>query len=239
MIALHNLAQLARLSRDPAAALPIAEALTLARELGEASMVASGLTAMGHAMLDAGEPGRAATLFGESLDLAHDRGNVGDVIDALEGWARLGAETGQAVRAACIFGATGVLRDAVGVPYSPSDLAYFAPTMAALQTTLGDDGFADASARGRELSRDEALAEAVAIARGAEADAPSLEPSCLTRREREVLRLVVEGLSDKEIGAALTISAQTVTKHVGNVLRKLDVPSRTAAATLAVRRGLI
>jgi DNA-binding NarL/FixJ family response regulator len=60
---------------------------------------------------------------------------------------------------------------------------------------------------------------------------------CLTPREREVLRLVVEGLSDKEIGAVLTISAQTVTKHVGNLMRKLDVPSRTAAATLATRRG--
>jgi DNA-binding NarL/FixJ family response regulator len=65
----------------------------------------------------------------------------------------------------------------------------------------------------------------------------SRDEPCLTPREREVLRLLVEGLSDKEIGTALAISAQTATKHVGNLLRKLNVPSRTAAATLALRRG--
>jgi DNA-binding NarL/FixJ family response regulator len=54
-----------------------------------------------------------------------------------------------------------------------------------------------------------------------------------------VLRLVVEGHADKEIAAVLAISAQTVAKHVGHILRKLDVPSRTAAATLATRRGLL
>ena len=50
---------------------------------------------------------------------------------------------------------------------------------------------------------------------------------------------MVEGQSDKEIGAQLGISAETATKHVGHILRKLDVPSRTAAATLATRRGLL
>ena len=64
-------------------------------------------------------------------------------------------------------------------------------------------------------------------------------PQGLTEREREVLRLLVEGLSDKEIGAVMGISGQTATKHVSNLLRKLDVPSRTGAAILAVRRGYV
>ncbi|MDP9365418.1 MAG: LuxR C-terminal-related transcriptional regulator, partial [Chloroflexota bacterium] len=60
----------------------------------------------------------------------------------------------------------------------------------------------------------------------------------LTRREREVLGLLVEGRSDREIGEALFIGHRTVSTHVANILAKLRVDSRTAAATLAVRRGL-
>ena len=60
----------------------------------------------------------------------------------------------------------------------------------------------------------------------------------LTRRERDVLRLVAAGQSDREIAGALAIRPRTVEWHVANVLRKLRVGSRTAAATYAVRHGL-
>jgi DNA-binding NarL/FixJ family response regulator len=61
----------------------------------------------------------------------------------------------------------------------------------------------------------------------------------LTSREQDVLRLLVEGSSDREIAEALGLSYRTVTSHVRNILGKLDVTSRTAAATQAVRRGLV
>jgi DNA-binding NarL/FixJ family response regulator len=53
------------------------------------------------------------------------------------------------------------------------------------------------------------------------------------------LRLVAEGYSNQEIAAALFISPRTVTNHVVNILNKLGVESRTAAATLAVRQQLV
>jgi non-specific serine/threonine protein kinase len=59
----------------------------------------------------------------------------------------------------------------------------------------------------------------------------------LTSRERQVLQLIVDGLSDKEIASALSISARTVSNHVSGMLAKLGVSSRTAAATLALRQG--
>jgi predicted ATPase/DNA-binding CsgD family transcriptional regulator len=244
MAALHNLAQIDRLRKNGAAAAArLEEAVALARELGEASMVASGLTTLGHVVLDGGDPRRAAGLLNEGLDLAQDRGNVGGAIDALEGLARVGVATGHAETAARLFGATEALRAAVGVPFSPSDTAYFAPTMEALQRALGNADCAAAAALGRELSQEEAAAEASALARatlaGGESEAGTGGRPRLTPREREVLRLVVEGQSDKEIGAQLGISAETATKHVGNILRKLNVPSRTAAAMLAVRKGLV
>jgi non-specific serine/threonine protein kinase len=61
----------------------------------------------------------------------------------------------------------------------------------------------------------------------------------LTPRELEVLQLLAAGLSDREIGEALFIAPRTASFHVTNLLRKLDVDSRTAAATFAVRHRLI
>ncbi|MFD4352138.1 LuxR C-terminal-related transcriptional regulator [Nocardia sp. NPDC058518] len=59
--------------------------------------------------------------------------------------------------------------------------------------------------------------------------------SLLTSREREILRLVVDGLSNREVGARLFISADTVKEHVSRILAKLQVNSRIAAAVVAVR----
>jgi DNA-binding NarL/FixJ family response regulator len=61
----------------------------------------------------------------------------------------------------------------------------------------------------------------------------------LTAREIEVLRLVAEGLRNKEIAARLAISGQTAEFHVKNILAKLGVNDRTKAVTVAVRRGII
>jgi two-component system NarL family response regulator len=61
----------------------------------------------------------------------------------------------------------------------------------------------------------------------------------LTPREIEVLRLIAEGLRNKEIAASLAISVQTAEFHVKNILAKLGVNDRTKAVTVAVRRGII
>ena len=58
-----------------------------------------------------------------------------------------------------------------------------------------------------------------------------------TAREREVLRLIAEGRTNREIGAALFISAKTASVHVSNILGKLGVASRTEAAAVALRDG--
>ncbi|MCB0144783.1 MAG: response regulator transcription factor [Caldilineaceae bacterium] len=64
-------------------------------------------------------------------------------------------------------------------------------------------------------------------------------PEKLTERETEVLRLLAQGLANKEIAAALTIGEKTVKTHVSNILAKLGVVSRTQAALYAARIGLV
>ena len=61
----------------------------------------------------------------------------------------------------------------------------------------------------------------------------------LTGRELEVLRMIVNGLSNKEIASALNIAEVTVKLHVSHVLEKLNVKDRTHAATEALKRGII
>lgn len=61
----------------------------------------------------------------------------------------------------------------------------------------------------------------------------------LTRRELEVLDLLTEGLTNKQIGERLDLSPRTIKTHVQNLLRKLDVPDRTAAVATALRDELI
>jgi NarL family two-component system response regulator LiaR len=65
---------------------------------------------------------------------------------------------------------------------------------------------------------------------------PTAEP--LTQRELEVLRLISQGLSNKEIAAKIFVAEWTVRTHVSNVLSKLHLASRTQAALYALRSGI-
>jgi RNA polymerase sigma factor (sigma-70 family) len=60
----------------------------------------------------------------------------------------------------------------------------------------------------------------------------------LTPREREVLALLAEGLTNRRIAERLVVSEHTVHRHVASILRKLDLPTRAAAAAVAARAGL-
>ncbi len=61
----------------------------------------------------------------------------------------------------------------------------------------------------------------------------------LTSRELQVLRLIVDGLTNKEIASQLCLSTDTVKRHVEHIIKKLQVSDRTQAAVQAVRRGLV
>ena len=99
----------------------------------------------------------------------------------------------------------------------------------------------------------QALADAI---RDVHAGRPALHPSVAARlmrqgsapridarrphaREREVLRLMVEGLANKQIAQRLGIGEKTIKTHVSRVLAKLGVADRTQAAVLAIREGLV
>jgi DNA-binding CsgD family transcriptional regulator len=79
-----------------------------------------------------------------------------------------------------------------------------------------------------------------ALVRGVVGEAPATPKDTfgLSRREREVLALISEGRTNREIGERLFISQKTVGVHVGNILAKLGVSGRVEAAAVAIRLGL-
>lgn len=108
----------------------------------------------------------------------------------------------------------------------------------ALARTLQRLGRADAAGRELELAR-KRFAALGASAEERRAAARPPDDTGLTAREAEILGLVALGLSNKQIAARLTLSEHTVHRHVANILVKLRLSSRAAAAAYAAKHGLI
>jgi DNA-binding CsgD family transcriptional regulator len=101
---------------------------------------------------------------------------------------------------------------------------------------------AGALAAARELGAVPLTGALTDLSRRARLDLPGVpvtSPDVLTSREAEVLVLVAEGLSNRQIGERLFISAKTVSVHISRILDKLDVGGRAEAVAVAHRRGLL
>jgi len=103
----------------------------------------------------------------------------------------------------------------------------------------------NATGRLRRVGRDADAAATAASGRmpslgaGGEGEEPDRRFEELTPREREVLKLVSQGASNREIASALYISEKTVKNHVTHILKKIGVDDRLQAALLAVREGWV
>jgi DNA-binding CsgD family transcriptional regulator len=165
------------------------------------------------------------------------------VAEALDGVAGAVARS-HAERAARLFGAAATLRERLGAAVAPWDRPAHERDLAVTRAALSPEAFAVAQKAGAGLSVAEAVAEALTEPSAAlpAVDAPAApDPFAalgLTPREEEVLRLVAQGLSDREIGAALFVSPRTVNGHVSSILAKLGLETRSAVAAFAVRHGL-
>jgi DNA-binding NarL/FixJ family response regulator len=112
--------------------------------------------------------------------------------------------------------------------------AYDYPQYAAAAQRLGGSGFVVKTAPLTELVEAIHCAAAGGSAFGYRPDPSAV---ALTRRERDVVRLVADGRSNDEIGASLGISTKTVEGHLRRLFERLGVQSRTELATRAVREG--
>ena len=227
------------------AATLFADALQEFRTFDQPWLIGFALAGLGKIARAQGDYTRAAALYAECLTLRWER--VGDkvgIAGSLRGLASIAAHTGSYARAARLYGAAEAVREAMGAPaprhHPPSEQA-----IARARGGLGEATFAAAWQEGRALSLVDAIAEALIVPAEAAANTTKRTPLTpaarhgLTPREVEVLQLVREGCSNRQIGERLFISERTARTHVQNILNKLDVGTRAAAAAYAVEHGLI
>lgn len=227
------------------------EAATLFRHLGVLRWV--GMTEWFRGMFalaDRRFP-EAARHYRESLRTLIDATDVVWLFKPLAGLAAIAAETGDLESAARLLGVVDRLLLDTGGRLFPFDRPAYERAESAARAGLGEERFAAAHAAGRLLApadlvegRSPATDAAAPDGRPNALPAPGvaevIDPAMaagLTRRERDVLRLLADGRPDREIAAALSISPKTVGLHVSHLMAKLGVASRAAAVAHVHRRG--
>ncbi len=219
------------------------EALTIFREVGEKIGTADCLIELGLLALSLDDAGRGVDSLEEGLLLRIDLGDKRGVIAGLEAVAHLAASRGNLPAAARLMGASSHHRDVLHIPPPGHGQAERRRVLDAIERSLGQTSSVALQAESAGWTLSQALD--AAFAELARDPAPATMPqghqaaaASLTARERDVLRLIVQGLANREIAAELSISPRTVSTHVTNILHKLDESSRTGAAAYAVRHGL-
>jgi non-specific serine/threonine protein kinase len=241
---LSNLGDWAYVARDYArSAAWSAEALAVARELPDQRYLTGALNDLGQLAVERRDAPEATRHYAESARVSLAIGDAMGVAQALSGLAGVAALRQQPERAARWLAAAQAWLDEIGAKTIGNDEQY-GRALAATRAALPSHRFDIAWTAGRSVAIDDATAEAIAELTRSAADrdgappAPAPDPG-LTRREREVLHLLVLGRTDREIAAALFIGHRTAQDHVSHILAKLGVANRTEAAALAVRDGLI
>jgi predicted ATPase/DNA-binding CsgD family transcriptional regulator len=238
-VAHTNLGQVALARGDlEEATAHLAEARRRQRSLGFAWGEGHVLRCLGDLALARGDLTGALTAYREGIHRAQGPGDRRFLAEAMAGIASVAGARGQPERAVRLLAAAATLREQIGAPQGWG-LALHERAEAATRAALPVEAFSAAWTEGTALPLADAIAAALAAADPADVMLPAPDPATvgLTTREREVLRLIAHGLTDRQIAAALSIGTRTVNGHVTNLLTKLDLDSRAAAAAFAVRHG--
>ena len=222
------------------------ESLVLVKEVGEKEGAIEPLLLLARVALAQDDPTTARRRYQEALTILHELGSQAFLAACLEGLAALLARQGAPRHAVRLWGAAEVLREAIGTPMHPVERASYEHAIALTRAQLGEQRFHAAWAEGRGLTPEQALTPQ----KSDKPQRPAFPPSSLvhpasraqallTRREREVLRLLTEGLTNPQIAERLVVSLPTVSTHVASIFNKLGVTSRAAATRSAVEHHLV
>jgi predicted ATPase/DNA-binding CsgD family transcriptional regulator/Tfp pilus assembly protein PilF len=185
----------------------------------------------------------AAALARESLANRVARDERAFITDSLAEVGAIALAAGALETGIVLSSAVAAQRGRLGYGLPDLERAQHRELLDRAKSTMPSTVFEAAWSRGERMT----MAEALAFAAGAslaephslfESTVSATELAILTKREREVLRLIVDGKTDREIAQTLSISSGTASRHVANILHKLDVRTRSAAAAWAIRNGL-
>jgi len=213
-----------------------AEGLAGSRAVGDPWGTAQGLYVLAAVACEQRELPRAAELFGESLAVWTSLGDQRGVASTLAGLAGVAVAAGDHPRAARLLGAAAALGEAVHASLMVH--GQHESVLAATRAGLDEAAFDEAWTAGRALGQADVAAVISALGEPA-AEPVGRDATGLTRRERDVLRLLAEAYTDREIAEALYLSPRTVSWHVGTILAKLGASSRRDAIIRSRGSGLL
>ena len=184
-----------------------------------------------------GDFGRARQLYRDYLAIGRELGSSFHLSNVLAQLASLAAAQQQPLRAARLFGATAMTSETSRTRTIPLADALVQEGMIRARRALGDTAFEAAFARGRMLTSDQAVAEALTVDVGDGVQRAPGSTRRLTAREREVAECIARGLTNRQIAAELVVTERTVAAHVEHILDKLDFTSRAQIAAWSVQIG--
>jgi predicted ATPase/class 3 adenylate cyclase/DNA-binding CsgD family transcriptional regulator len=197
------------------------------------ALLSDALTARARVAIAQGEPDQPERDAHDALARAAEVEAFLFIPDILECLGTLAGEAGSHRESARLFGAAHGIRQRIGaVRFKVYDASYEA-SVAALRDAMVDKDFESAWAEGAALSAEQAIAYAQR-GRG-ERKRPTSGWASLTPTERDVVRLVCEGLANNDIATRLFVSPRTVQSHLTHVYAKLGLTSRVQLAQEAVR----
>jgi DNA-binding CsgD family transcriptional regulator len=217
------------------------EIIAGAREIGNLRRETIATANLGLASIQLGQDREGFEILAKASSMALRQGAKPLIVEFLNAAAAEFTERGEMQRAATIFGSAASVARELGFVVSDEAQAMVRQAVRTCQAALGAEAFEKATARGAQMP----LEDVVRLSEGPFSDAASDAPvdpaslGAITARERDVLRLLAEGLTDQQIADQLFLSKRTVSTHVASILAKLEVDSRTAAASAAIRNGLI
>jgi predicted ATPase/class 3 adenylate cyclase/DNA-binding CsgD family transcriptional regulator len=196
-------------------------------------LLAAALTTRARIAIAHGEPEQAERDAHDALACSAGVGAYLGVPDILEILAGLAGDAGSHSEAARLFGAADRIRQRTGEVRFKIHQAGYEVSVATLRDAMGEKNFDSAWAEGAALSTEEAITYAQR-GRG-ERKRPTSGWAALTPTERDVVRLVSEGLGNNDIAARLFVSPRTVQSHLTHVYTKLGLTSRVQLVQEAAR----
>jgi predicted ATPase/DNA-binding CsgD family transcriptional regulator len=223
---------LRRLGRPDEAREYAERGVTLARSFDGPLWLAAALDEHAHLVVET-DPSRAEDLYHEALAVRVGARLRTFYVDSLDALARRAADQESHPEAIRLLAASDRAREEIGYPRPPVDTPDHEAVVESLRAAVGAE-FDVLWTEGSALSLDEAVSYATR-ARGTR-DRPATGWASLTPTEREVVRLVVDGLSNPEIATRLFVSRSTVKTHLSHVYAKLGVANRTELAASATEQ---
>jgi non-specific serine/threonine protein kinase len=231
------------------------ESLAIRRALGDKGGCAHTLIVLAWVATAQRQLPQAVAACKESLAIREAMGDRKGIAQAFEGLAHVANIAGDSTSAVRLLAAASRLRAAAGSQPAPTERAEIERVTAQLRSQLGESAFDSAWSEGTAPS-ERILNEvrAFSVSDTAEAsdapdaldaplaksgNAPLADAFGLTSREREVLRLVTQGLTYAQMAERLVISPRTVDTHLRSIYGKLGVTSRSAATRVALENHLI